>query len=62
MSRGYDKLGFNCAFPSGEGGPRAVDEENTACANNRLFKQYFVCKFKKFLKNQGFCFTRKPLA
>ena len=37
------KLGFNYAFPSGEGGPLAVDEENTVCENNGLSQPNFVC-------------------
>ena len=39
-----DKLGFNYAFPSGEGGNRRLtDEENTVCENNGLSQPNFVC-------------------
>ena len=41
------KLGFNYAFPSGEGGPLAVDEENTVCAKNRLSRLHIVYKSKE---------------
>ena len=39
------------AFPSGEGGPLAVDEENKVYANNWLSHLHIVNKIKVTLKS-----------
>ena len=48
------------AFPSGEGGPLAVDEENTVCTNTRLSHQHKAVPNKSYLLPKP-NFTRKPL-
>ena len=42
--RYYAKLSFSApSLLLGEGGPLAVDEENTVCTNNRLSALNIVC-------------------